>query len=172
MGGMRLRLVMLLAVLSITMTACGDDGSGGSSSAKTATTPAGTQTAALPVIDLGYGGGTLRVEVASTASERARGLGGRQSLVDDAGMLFDLGVTRVPSFWMKDTVIPLDMVWINEDKSVQGVTADIATEPGVSDRALKRYSPSEPVRYVLELNAGTAERIGLTAGEQLTFEAP
>lgn len=134
--------------------------------------PTETPPAGLPVIDLSYPGGTLRVEVASTAEQRAAGLSNRDTLAADAGMLFDLQQTRRASFWMKDTRIPLDMVWIREDRTVSSVTAAVQPEPGVADADLRMYPSQEPVRYVLELNGGAAARLGITPGDVLEFDLP
>lgn len=124
----------------------------------------------LPVIDMRYDGGTLRAEVATTVDERAIGLGGRDALDDDAGMLFAYDEPTTPSFWMKDTLIPLDLVWIGEGGRIVDITPDVQPEPGVRDEDLRRYSPGAPVRYVLEVNAGTAARLGLAVGNELEFE--
>jgi uncharacterized membrane protein (UPF0127 family) len=121
---------------------------------------------------LRYDGGSLRVELAVTPEERARGLSHRASLPAGTGMLFVFESARQPSFWMKDTLIPLDLIWIDADKRVEGVTPDVQPEPGVADGALRRYSSEKPVLYVLELNAGAAARFGIVPGSQLAFEAP
>jgi uncharacterized membrane protein (UPF0127 family) len=117
-------------------------------------------------------GETIIAEVASAPEERELGLGERDSLGGNCGMLFDLGETRIPTFWMKDTRIPLDMVWIAEDGTVAGVTADVPPEPGVADTQLRGYSPDGAVRYVLELNAGEAARRGIAPGTVLEWDAP
>lgn len=114
----------------------------------------------------------IDVEVASTPAQSERGLGYRDALAPDAGMIFDLHETRVATFWMKGMRFPLDMVWIGEDRRVVGITADVRPEPGVDDGQFHRYSSTAPVRYVLELNAGAAARIGLTPSSQLTFALP
>jgi uncharacterized membrane protein (UPF0127 family) len=87
-------------------------------------------------------------------------------------MLFDLGQSIVPTFWMKDMRFPLDMVWIGEDKKIVSATKDVPPEPNVPDDQLKKYSPGVPVRWVLELNAGSVERFGMNAGDQLEFAVP
>jgi len=115
---------------------------------------------------------SIDVEVATTAAQSERGLGYRDSLGTDAGMIFDLHTTTRPTFWMKGMRIPLDMVWIGEDKRVAGVAANVAPQPGVADDQLRRYSSDTPVRYVLELNAGAAARLGLAPGTQLAFALP
>ncbi len=115
---------------------------------------------------------SMRVEVASSAVQSERGLGYRDSLAEDAGMLFDLHEARIPVFWMKGMRFPLDMVWIGDDRRVAAVTENVQPQPGVADEGLTRVSPPAPVRYVLELNAGAAARHGIGAGTQLAFELP
>ncbi len=131
-----------------------------------------TGPSAHDTIELHYESASLRVELALTPEDRSRGLSNRTSLPADAGMLFVFESERQPSFWMKDTLIPLDLIWIAADKRVEGIAADVQPEPGVADGALRRYSPATPVLYVLELNAGAAARIGIKPGSQLEFDLP
>jgi uncharacterized membrane protein (UPF0127 family) len=161
-------LAMLALALSCFIVACGSSGARERSSTPETPAPApGARTIALQ-----YDSGTLHVEVAQTPDERGRGLGFRDALAEDSGMLFDLGRTRVPGFWMKGMKFALDMVWIDEGMRIVGVTEDVQPEPGVEDAQLRRYSPDGPVRYVLELNAGAAQRLGLEAGGRVRFELP
>jgi uncharacterized membrane protein (UPF0127 family) len=136
------------------------------------TAPAATATSAPGMIDLQYDGGVLRVELAVTAAERSVGLSNRDSLAADAGMLFIFENPRMPRFWMKDTRIPLDMIWIGADKRIVEIDANVQPEPGVPDGQLRRYGPDIAVSYGLEVNAGTAARLDLRAGSQLQFDAP
>lgn len=122
--------------------------------------------------DTPEGARAIDVEVASTSAQSERGLGYRDALAPDAGMIFDLHGTRVATFWMKGMRFPLDLVWIGEDKRIAGTTTDLQPEPGTADAQLRSYSSPAPVRYVLELNAGATARLGLTPGSQLTFALP
>ncbi len=164
--------IAVLALFGCAIAACGG-GSPASSTAR-ATPVRGETPTVTPVAfgrtDLTYAGGTLLVEVAATAPQDERGLGYRDALAPDAGMIFDLGSTRVQEFWMKGMRFALDMVWIGEDKRVAEITADIPPQPGAGDAQLTRYAPAQPVRYVLELNAGAAARLGFVPGTQLAFE--
>ena len=126
----------------------------------------------LPTLEVGYDGGTLIAEIARSPEERGVGLSKRDQLAADAAMLFDLGDTRIPAFWMKDMRFTLDMLFIGEDKRIVSITADVQPEPGVADAALRRYSPPSAVRYVLELNGRAALRLGLDAGDELSLELP
>ena len=115
---------------------------------------------------------TIPIEVASTAAQTSRGLGFRDSLDADAGMIFDMHGERDPGFWMRGMRFPLDMVWIDTGKRVIGVTRDIQPQSGAPDSDLVLYHPPAPVGYVLELNAGAAERLGIGEGTALRFELP
>ncbi|MBM3551589.1 MAG: DUF192 domain-containing protein [Alphaproteobacteria bacterium] len=103
----------------------------------------------------------FKVEVADTPEMRARGLMFRKSMPGDRGMLFDFRSEGPVSMWMKNTYIPLDMVFIGRDGRVVGVAAD--AEP-LSERIIS--SPA-PAYAVLELNAGVARRISLAPGDQV-----
>jgi uncharacterized membrane protein (UPF0127 family) len=166
--------------LAVLLVAC--SGSSHLSLARTSPTP--TSPTATPEVVHALSGTTqirfetpqgardIDVEVASTPAQSERGLGYRDSLAPDAGMIFDLHETRVPTFWMKGMRFALDMVWIGEDKRVAGVTTNVQPQPGAPDEQLRRYSAPLPVRYVLELNAGAAARLGMIDGAQLTFALP
>jgi uncharacterized membrane protein (UPF0127 family) len=71
---------------------------------------------------------------------------------------------------MRQTLIPLDIVWIDGEKRVTQVHADVEPEPGVADANLRRYVPEADALYVLEVNAGTAERVGIDPGDELQFD--
>ena len=121
-----------------------------------------------PAIDVG--GARFEVEIAATSKERSRGLSGRESLADSSGMLFVFESTRVPSFWMKDMLIPLDFVWIGEECNVVDLHTDVPPPPaGAPTGSLPRYIPGSPVRYVLEINAGRVGELGIEIGDRVTF---
>ncbi|MBI1980786.1 MAG: DUF192 domain-containing protein [Methylocystis sp.] len=103
----------------------------------------------------------FKVEIADTPETRARGLMFRKSMPADQGMLFDFLSEGPVSMWMKNTYIPLDMVFIRRDGRVVGVAAD--AQP-FSERII---SSPEPAYAVLELNAGAARRISLAPGDQV-----
>jgi uncharacterized membrane protein (UPF0127 family) len=107
---------------------------------------------------------TVAVEVARTEAELTRGLMHRERLAPDAGMLFVFDASEVHSFWMKDTLIPLDMMFIDEGGRIVGVVE--RAEP----RTLSLRSVDAPSRYVLEVNGGWSAAHGVRAGDHVRFE--
>ena len=112
-------------------------------------------------IETGAGVHAIEVEVARTAEERRVGLMHRTELAPDRGMLFDFGATRQVTMWMKNTLIPLDMFFADEEGRI--VTIAQRTTP-LSE---KRIRSGQPVRYVLEMIGGSAERLGVAVGDRL-----
>lgn len=108
------------------------------------------------------------VEIAKTPAEQAAGLGFRDSLGKDDGMLFIFGEETTPGFWMKNMEFPIDIVWISGD-AVVGVSENIQPPTGAAEENLTVYSPPEPVDYVLEVNAGFAEENGIKIGDRIDF---
>lgn len=101
------------------------------------------------------------VELASSDAQLSQGLMFRNSLAADAGMLFDFGRARQVSMWMKNTLIPLDMLFM--DRGGRVIHIEEYAVPGT----LQPRGPGEPVLGVLEVAAGTARRLGLRAGDRV-----
>lgn len=110
-------------------------------------------------------GATIRLELASTPEEHARGLMYRDALPVDSGMLFVFGQDGRLSFWMKDTFIPLDMIWL----TAAGVVVDVRTVQPCRIDPCPTYAALEAARAVLELNAGVAAAHGIKPGTTLKF---
>lgn len=113
------------------------------------------------VIDTANGPVRLKVEIAATEESRRKGLMFRATLGADEGMLFDFHREQLAAFWMKDTILPLDMVFIRADGTVSTIAENAvpySQEPVPS---------SEPVQAVLEINAGQARVLGITTGEKV-----
>lgn len=100
-------------------------------------------------------GAVVRAELANRLDTILRGLSGRAAVPDGTGMLFDMGHAAVQRFWMRDTLVGLDMVFLDADLTVVGIVAD--TVPG--DPALRGVDA--PSRYVLEVPAGWCARNGV-----------
>lgn len=116
------------------------------------------------VLHTAKGDFNFSVELADTDGERAKGLMFRQELAPDAGMLFDFGSERETSFWMQNTYIPLDMVFIAAD----GVVRNIHVNARPMDTTA---IPSKgPVRFVLEIPGGRSSEIGLAVGDRLEHD--
>jgi uncharacterized membrane protein (UPF0127 family) len=104
------------------------------------------------------------VEIAADDAARAEGLMFRQSMADDHGMLFDFKREQPTSFWMKNTYIPLDMVFMRADGTVVNIAENTVpfSEASVPSAA--------PVRFVLEVNAGVTRRLGLKPGDRAVHQ--
>jgi uncharacterized membrane protein (UPF0127 family) len=107
---------------------------------------------------------SFSVELAQNNRDRARGLMFRDEMADGHGMLFIFPRSKVQSFWMKNTHIPLDMLFIDENGVVVGIVEN--AEPMTTTSR----SVGKPSQYVLELNGGMCRRLGIAAGQRFSFE--
>lgn len=112
-------------------------------------------------------GETFTVELATDAPSREHGLMMRASLPSDHGMLFVFPRSGPQGFWMKNTLIPLDILYFNDQRQLVSVQRDV---PPCKADPCPTYPSAAPARYVLELAAGTAARIGVRAGDELQLE--
>ncbi len=113
------------------------------------------------VIDTAKGRVTFSVEIAASNAQRIQGLQGRGRLGAKQGMLFDFAVSQPVAMWMKNTIIPLDMLFIANDGKIVRIARD--TTP----MSLTTIYSREPVRAVLEINAGTSEAMGIHTGDRV-----
>jgi len=157
-----------IAACLMVLVASGADVFGFSDSLPSLFQPAWAQTAtpqpsALEklVIVTADGPKTFQVEVMRTMEERARGLMFRRYLPRDRGMLFDFAVEAPVAMWMKDTFIPLDMLFIRKDGTISQIADN--TEP----HSTRTIPSNEPVYSVLEINGGTASALGIKAGDKV-----
>lgn len=112
----------------------------------------------------------LSLETAKTPQERAIGLMNRTELGEDEGMIFIYGESRERSFWMKNTYIPLDMIFLTAERTVRTIKqAD--PEPNVSDEDLKTYTSEGPAKYVIETNQNFTDEKGIEEGTKVKLEA-
>lgn len=108
----------------------------------------------------------IKIERATTPKQQAQGLMFRESLSENSGMLFLFPDQKPRSFWMKNTLIPLDLVWIDESKTIVGITENVQPCAGDPCRA---YPSNLPVKYVLEINSGSSEKFGIRQGQKIDF---
>jgi uncharacterized membrane protein (UPF0127 family) len=136
-----LSIILALIAGLLPLAACSDDG-------------------APLILHTSTGEHAFNVEVVDTNESRAKGLMYRTSLDDNAGMLFDFKENRPVSFWMMNTFIPLDMIFIRPDGTVANVHVNARPHDQTS-------IPSEgPVTFVLEIPGGRSVEIGLKAGDR------
>lgn len=107
------------------------------------------------------------VEIAGNESSRQKGLMFRESLDQHSGMLFLFPSMRVQAFWMKNTLIPLDIIWMDHSRKIIHISTDV--QPCKADPC-PTYSPKEASLYVLELNSGEVSRAGLKLGDSADFK--
>lgn len=116
-------------------------------------------------IDTGETTLPFAVELAETPQQQERGLMFRTQLADDSGMLFIFPRERVASFWMRDTVIPLDMLFVRRDGTIESIAADTVPYD------LAPHASGEPVIAVLELRGGLAAEQGIEPGDTVMWAA-
>jgi uncharacterized membrane protein (UPF0127 family) len=117
-------------------------------------------------IDSGQRRHKFIVEVAQTPEEQSQGLMFRQSLAPDRGMIFPFEEVRPAGFWMKNTLIPLDMIWIGPDRKISGIAEN--TVP----MSLDSVDSPGPVTAVLEIAGGRSAELGVKVGDKVEWEAP
>lgn len=110
-------------------------------------------------------GAVLIVEIADTASKRNKGLGNRDSLGQDQGMLFIFDKVDKYNFWMKGLKFPLDFIWIKNGQVVDILQNIQPPAIGQEDKDLPIYTSKEVVDKVLEVNAGVVQKLGIKVGD-------
>lgn len=114
-------------------------------------------------------GHTVEMELAVTPVQRETGLMGREALADDEGMLFVMpDEDPFPAeigFWMKDCLIPIDVIFINREGIITAIHEMQPPEPGTPDHELPVYYSNGPVQFAIELRGGLAAEIGLNVGD-------
>ena len=110
-----------------------------------------------------HGSRRFRVEVARSEEQQALGLMYRRHMGMRHGMIFPMSPPRMASFWMKNTLIPLDLLFIRPDGTISSIAADAAV------RSLDHIDSTEPVAAVLELNGGAAARNGIRPGDTVRW---
>ncbi len=109
-------------------------------------------------------GAEFTVEYARTTEEMQKGLMFRDSMPDNHGMLFVFDDVSPRTFWMKNTLIALDMIFVDENMSVVEIKSNV---PPCGEDSCQQYT-SKPAKYVFEINAGLAEKNGIKVGSVLS----
>lgn len=108
----------------------------------------------------------VKTEVANTDIEKTRGLMYRESLEENAGMLFNFSSEKNRSFWMKNTIIPLDIIFMDKDKKIVDIIKGM--EPCIEEPC-KIYDSKYPAMYALEVNAGYVDKNNIRIGKTVVF---
>ncbi len=118
-----------------------------------------------PTTQVKVGAGADNVWVAKTASEREKGLSGVEYLKPSGGLLMVYDDDGNNPIWMKDMLIPIDIVWIDSNKKVVHIERNVDYKTGAD----KTYMPKKFSRYVLELSAGSVDKAGIKVGQSVEF---
>jgi uncharacterized membrane protein (UPF0127 family) len=110
-------------------------------------------------------GRRFKVEIADDESSRMRGLMFRDTLAEDRGMLFIFERQQPLAFWMKNTKVPLDIIYFDDERRL----VSVSTAPPCTTPQCPNYPSAAPARYTLELKAGTARKLGAAHGDQILF---
>lgn len=156
-------------LLAIALAACTMPATGGNKIADGCTAGAnlGQSPAGLAQTTLCIASGTktraFTVEIARTSAEQAKGMMFRTEMADNTGMIFPFSEPRPASFWMKNTVIPLDIIFIRSNGTIESIaenTVPYSTDPVES---------GEPVAAVLELRGGLTSELGIVSGDTVRW---
>ena len=112
----------------------------------------------------------VEAELATTVETRTRGLMERPSLPVNQGMLFIFEVPQPLSFWMFNTLIPLDIIFADGRRRIIAIHASVP--PCLPPRRCPTYSSNGPAQFVLEMNGGTTAKIGVSLGDELRWTLP
>lgn len=158
---------LLLPALFITLGACSPASGAAAPQSMNGQAPAVHPVSGLEVVPLTvtHNGKrhVFRVEVARTGQEQAKGLMFRTAMGADEGMIFPMNPPRGASFWMRNTVIPLDIVFIGTDGRILNIAANAVPYDETP------LSSLGPVRGVLELNGGRTAQLGIAAGDKVEW---
>jgi uncharacterized membrane protein (UPF0127 family) len=113
---------------------------------------------------------TVDAELATTPETRTHGLMERASLPADHGMLFIFEVAQPLSFWMFNTLIPLDIIFVNVERRITSISASVP--PCRPPSRCPTYRSDGPAQFVLEVNAGTVVKAGIEVGDKLRWTVP
>jgi uncharacterized protein len=105
----------------------------------------------------------INIEVADNDAEREQGLMYRDSMADNNGMLFLMGTEDMQAFWMKNTIMPLDIMFVDAERRIVNI------QKNCKPFSLDQIPSAKPALYVVEVNAGYADKYGIKAGDLISF---
>ena len=156
----------LLGAIAVALAAC-SPGSGDAAPQSTQAAPAVHPVSGLPVVPLKVTSGSkvhqFRVELARTPQEQAKGLMFRTEMGPDEGMIFPFDPPRGASFWMRNTVIPLDLIFVAPDGRISNIAANAIPYDETP------LTSNGEARAVLELNGGRAAQLGIKPGDRVEW---
>ena len=170
------RFVLAAAFAALSLAACRADagpnvsqaGQAPADSAASAPATPRTSPAGLDLVPLEIAGRSGRhhftVEVARTPDQQGQGLMFRSTLAADEGMIFPFPQPRMASFWMRNTLIPLDMLFVRADGTIARIAANTVPHSEES------ISSGEPVAAVLEIRGGRAAELGIVEGDRVSWD--
>ena len=106
---------------------------------------------------------TIDIEVAGDDAAKEQGLMYRDSMAENAGMLFLMGTEELQAFWMKNTIIPLDILFVDSDRRIVSISRNC------KPYSLEQIPSGKPALYVVEVNAGYAKKHGIEVGDMISF---
>ena len=162
---MKLKYIFLkiFIILSLLAGCAGSDGSGQTETGPSPQTGLPTTTVQIITTERTY---NITAEVAATQEQQRIGMMHRTYVGEDQGMIFVYQDEDYRSFWMKDTLIPLDFVWINKGRVVE-ITQNVQPQDYQPPQTL---SPQQPVDQVLELNAGAISKLGISPSQSVSLD--
>lgn len=110
------------------------------------------------------GGHVFVADVADTDPLQEKGLSGRPSIDEDRAMIFVFPTDNAHLFWMKDMLFSIDIIWLDADKRIAHIARNVAP-----DSYPQTFGPTFPTRYVIEVQSGIADKIGLKVGDKVSF---
>lgn len=157
-------MTLFIGLLLLATAGCKDN----TIATKEPPTSTAPSTEKLPTEPFQIGGETYVLELAYTNSARQQGLMFRESLAADEGMFFAFRYPDVQSFYMKNCLIDLDIIYLKADGTIDSIHQMTVPTPG---EPLEHYRSSGPVQYAIELAAGQADRLNLRPGQKIALPA-
>lgn len=121
--------------------------------------------------EIKFGQNTIHAQIANTEHKRSMGLSYTEKISDNSGMLFIFNETGEKNFWMRDMYFDIDIIWLDEYKQVVGFFENVKKESynNKNPELSKIYRSPENTKYVLEVNAGTIQKLKIKTGDILEF---